>query len=280
MGIFRVGVVIVATLCGVACSSASSAPEDPAWKDTESALGVTNWVADENGVLTGYDDAHVVRAQFAVEQDQDAEGSTVVRIKSLVQGPAVMRFGALPDGRLSLLEDTFRDHPDAQKALSLAGANIKAMQAAASDPTLVHTSSLHVLENGSSSGQLVGNQQQLICKDSRGRACEAPPSAGGTVLDCALTAAGIAGSGCLLTGAETLGAGCVIAAIGTGIGGLICAHDVAQRATCSCETPCAAQCHQTYNRQYMCSQQNPTPCTSAAQNDRRQEAQCVSGCGG
>jgi hypothetical protein len=285
--------LVVATV-GVACGSSSdnasasaSAPvsADAAWSDTTSTLGVTSWAstssqdaADDSAELTGYDDAHGVRSQFVFDKTRDAAGNVAVRIRSLVQGPAVLQFRALPDQRIEVLEDTFRDHPDARKALLLAAANMKAQpQAGTSDGSLVKSSSqgLHVLDNA----PLVGNQQQLICKDAQGRACERPPGLADTVRDCVVGAGGFAGVGCLVSGAETVGAGCVISAIAAVGGGLICANDVAQRSSCTCVTPCAAQCAQTFNRQYACPSNNTTSCSNAVANDRAQEASCVRGCG-
>ena len=287
---FRFGSVVTAFVVatvGVGCSSSSedaSAPAsaDASWSDTTSTLGVTYWAsapgedaADGSATLTGYDDAHEVRSQFVVDQTRDAAGNTAVRIRSLVQGPAVLEFRALPDQRIAILQDTFRDHPDARQALSLAGANLKA-QAGTSGGSLVDTSSraLHVLD----SPPLVGNQQQLICKDERGNACEKPPGAADTVRDCVIGGGGFVGLGCLTTGAETIGIGCVVSALAAVGGGLICANDVAQRSSCTCVTPCAAQCQQTFNRQYACPSNNTTSCSNAVANDRAQEASCVRGC--
>jgi hypothetical protein len=288
---FRFGSVVTALVVatvGVACSSSSDdasapAPADPSWSDTKSTLGVTYWAsspsqdaADDSAQLTGYDDAHAVRSQFVLDHTKDAAGNTTVRIRSLVQGPAVLEFRALPDQRIEVLQDTFRDQPDARKAFSLAVANMKA-QAGTPGGALVKSSSegLHLLDNA----PLVGNQQQLICKDAKGKACEKPPGAADTIRDCVIGAGGFAGVGCLLTGGETIGAGCVIAAIAAVGGGLICANDVAQRSSCTCVTPCAAQCQQTFNRQYVCPSNNTSSCSNAAANDRVQEAACVRSCG-
>lgn len=289
--------LVLATV-GVGCSSSSddasastptpaSAPApasaDASWSDAKSTLGVTYWAstpsedaATDGAQLTGYDDAHAVRSQFVLEQLRDADGNIAVRIRSLVQGPAVLEFRALPDQRVEILVDTFRDHPDAQKALSLAAANLKP-PAVAADGSLVTSSldGLHVLDNAP---PLVGNQEQLICTDSRGRACEKPPGAADTIRDCVIGAGGFAGVGCLTTGAETVGAGCIISAVAAVGGGLICANDVAQGISCSCVTPCAAQCQQRFNRQYACPSNNTTSCSNAVANDRAQEASCVSGC--
>jgi hypothetical protein len=277
--------LVVATV-GVACSAPSDdAPAaDAAWSDTTSALRVTRWAAtpaedsaDDSATLTGYDDAHEVRSQFIVDHTKDAAGNTATRIRSLVQGPAVLEFRALPDQSIAILEDTFRDHPDARKALSLAGVNLKAL-AGTSDGSLVKSSfqALHVLDNA----PLVGNQEQLICKDAQGKACEKPPGAADTVRDCVIGAGGLVGVGCLVSGVETVGAGCVISAVAAVGGGLICANDVSQRSSCTCVTPCAAQCQQTFNRQYACPSNNTASCSNAAANDRVQEASCVRGCGG
>lgn len=293
MATFRSGSVVTAWVVasvGVACSSPSddasaSAPAsaDASWSDTRATLGVTSWAstpsqdaADDSAKLTGYDDAHVVRSQFVFDHTRDAAGNTAVRIRSLVQGPAVLEFRALPDQRIEILEDTFRDHPDARQALSLATANMKT-QAGTSDGSLVKSSSqgLHVLDNA----PLVGNQEQLICTDARGRACEKPPGAVDTVRDCIIGAGGLVGVGCLVSGVETIGAGCVVSALAAVGGGLICAHDVSQRSSCTCVTPCAAQCQQTFNRQYACPSNHTTSCSNAAANDRIQEASCVRGCG-
>lgn len=288
---FRFGSVVTALVfatVGVACSSSSddaSAPvaADASWSDTTSKLGVTYWAstpspgaAADSAQLTGYDAANEVRSQFVVDQTRDAAGNTAVRIRSLIQGPAVLEFRALPDQSIAIIQDTFRDHPDARRAFSLAAANLKA-QAGTPGGSLVKSSSqgLHLLDNA----PLVGNQQQLICKDAKGKACEAPPSAFDTVRDCVVGAGGFAGVGCLVSGAETVGVGCVISAVAAVGGGLICASDVAQRSSCTCETPCAAQCHQTFDRQYACGSNNTAPCRNAAANDRAQEASCVKGCG-
>ena len=286
---FRFGSVVTAFVVatvGVACSSPSedaSASADASWSDTKATLGVTSWAstpsqdtADDSAVLTGYDDAHQVRSQFVFDHTRDAAGNTAVRIRSLVQGPAVLEFRALPDQRIAILTDTFRDHADARQALSLATANMKA-EAATSEGALVTSSSqgLHVLDNA----PLIGNQEQLICTDARGRACEKPPGAADTIRDCVLGAGGLVGVACLVSGAETVGVGCVVGAIVAVGGGLICASDVSQRSSCSCVTPCAAQCQQTFNRQYACPSNNTTSCSNAAANDRIQEASCVRGCG-
>jgi len=291
---FRFGSVVtalvVATAC-VACSSSSddasaSAPapgsEDAAWSDTTKTLGVTHWAlipsqdpADQSAQLTGYDDAQVVRSQFVVDHTRDAAGNDAVRIRSLVQGPAVLEFRALPNQQIEILQDTFKDHPDAKTAFSLASTNLKPLSGA-TDGSLVKSSvqGLHVLDTP----PLVGNQEQLICKDAQGNACEKPPSGSDTVRDCVLGGAGLVGVACLVTGAETIGVGCVVGAVVAVGGGLVCASDVSQRSSCSCQTPCAAQCHQTFNRTYMCAP-NSSACSNAVANDRAQEASCVTGCG-
>ena len=282
--------LVVATV-GVGCSSSSDdapaparASADASWSDTKSTLGVTYWAsvpsqdaADDGATLTGYDDAHAVRAQFVFDHTRDADGNTAVRIRSLVQGPALLEFRALPDQRIEILADTFRDHADARQALSLATANMKP-QAGTSDGSLVKSTSqgLHVLDTA----PLVGNQEQLICTDARGRACEKPPGAVDTVRDCVIGAGGLVGVACLVSGVETVGVGCVVGAIAAVGGGLICANDVSQRSSCTCVTPCAAQCQQTFNRQYACPSNNTTSCSNAAANDRIQEASCVRGCSG
>jgi hypothetical protein len=277
--------LILATL-GVACAPSAdeepAASVDPAWKDTTETLGVTSWalVPSEDGestTLTGYDDAHAVRSQFIVDRTQDAEGNVAVRIRSTVQGPAVMEFRTLPDKSIGMIQNTFKDHPDADRALSLAAANLNVPQQAPAGP--LTTSSLHVLDNG----PLIGNQQQLICKDSKGNACQKPPDMGGVTgvgAGCVAGVVGLAGTACLLSGLETIGIGCVVSAAGALYGAYTCYDGLSQRANCSCETPCAAQCHQTYNRQYMCPQNNSRSCSDAVAEDRRQESACVSRCGG
>lgn len=213
---------LVLTTVGVACgSSADDAPAagsaDAAWSDTTSTLGVTSWARvpsdDDSTTITGYDAAHAVRSQFVIDRRQDAAGNATVRIRSVVQGPAVLEYRALPDQKIAILQDTFHDQPQAQRALSLAEANLK-VRAAAADGALVtaSTSSLHVLD-----APLIGNQEQLICKDSRGSACTKPPDMGGATgvgAGCVAGAVGLAGTGCLLTGVETIGIGCVFSVAG------------------------------------------------------------------
>jgi len=287
MRALRLGSVVtamVAVLVGVGCGSAaeekSDAPSgDAAWSDTTSTLGVTSWalVPSEDGSddasFTGYDDKGGVRSKFTVERAKDGAGNLTVRIRSLVQGPAVLEYRGLPDDKIELLQNTFPQHPDAKRALELASANLQIP--AKPDGALV-TQSLRPLDNG----PLVGNQQQLICKDSRGNACQKPPDVGGVTgvgATCVAGVLGLAGSACLLSGVETIGVGCVISALGAAYGAYSCYDGVSQRANCTCVTPCAAQCQQTYNRQYMCAP-NSRACADAVARDRRDEAACVSRC--
>jgi hypothetical protein len=263
-------------------SAAAAGSGEAAWSETTKTLGVTHWAltpsqdaGDDSAWLTGYDDAQAIRSQFVVDHTRDDAGNTAVRIRSLVQGPAVLEFRALPDQTIEILQDTFKDHPDAKNAFSLASTDLKPLAGAPADSSLVKSSlgGVHVLDTP----MLVGNQEQLICTDSQGKACEKPPSGSDTVRDCVLGGAGLVGVACLVSGAETIGVGCVVGAVVAVGGGLVCANDVGQRSSCTCVTPCAAQCHQTYNRQYMCAP-NSSACSSAVANDRAQEASCVSGC--
>jgi hypothetical protein len=288
MRILRFGSVmtaLVVVFVGVGCSSSSDdtsapGPADKVWSDTKATLGVTDWAlvasdnGDESSTLTGYGDAREVRSQFIVERTKDADGNVAVRIRSVVQGPAVLEYRGLPDDKILILQNTFPDHPDAQRALALASANMKLP-----DGALVNTKSLRALDNAA---PLVGNQQQLICKDTRGNACTKPPDMGGVTgvaAGCVAGVVGLAGTSCLLSGLETIGIGCVVSAAGALYGAYTCYDGVSQRANCTCVTPCAAQCQQTYNRQYMCAP-NSRACSDAVARDRRDEAACVSGCGG
>ena len=287
MRTLRLGTVLTAlvvVLVGVGCGSSSddtseAASADGAWADTKSTLGVTSWAlvasdtGDDSATLTGYGDAREVRSQFIVDRTKDAAGNVAVRIRSIVQGPAVLEYRGLPDDKIAILQNTFPDHPDAQRALALASANLKVP-----DGALVTPQSLHVLDNAA---PLVGNQQELICKDTRGAACTKPPDMGGVTgvaASCVAGVAGIAGTTCLLSGLETIGVGCVISAAGALYGAYTCYDGVSQRANCTCVTPCAARCQQTYNRQYMCAP-NSRACSDAVANDRRDEAACVGACG-
>lgn len=277
---------LVLSMVGVGCGSSSddapaAGPADPAWAETTSTLGVTSWAmvpADDGSfTLTGYDAARAVRSQFILDQGRDAAGNATVRIRSVVQGPAVLEYRALPDQTLAIVKDTFGDHPDARRALELAKANLKAPAAVADGPLVTASTSVHVLD-----APLVGNQQQLICKDSKGNACTKPPDMGGATgvgAGCVAGVVGLAGTSCLLTGVESIGIGCVISAAGALYGAYTCADGLSQRANCTCVTPCAAQCQQTFNRQYMCPSDNTTSCSNAAANDRVQEASCVRACG-
>ena len=275
---------LVVVLVGVGCGSSpddtsTPATADGAWSDTKSTLGVTNWAlvasdtGDDSAILTGYGDAREIRSQFIVERVKDAAGNVSVRIRSVVQGPAVLEFRGLPDDKIAILQNTFPEHPEAQRALALASANLKLP-----DGALVTSQSLHALDNAP---PLVGNQQQLICKDSRGNACTKPPDMGGVTgvgASCVAGVVGLAGTGCLLSGLETIGAGCVVAAAGGLYGAYTCYDGVSQRANCTCVTPCAARCQQTYDRQYMCAP-NSRVCSDAVSRDRRDEAACVGACG-
>lgn len=280
--------MILATL-GVACGAAeekSAPPADPAWAETTSTLGVTRWAlgpsegADESATLTGYDDAQQVRSQFIVDRTRDAEGNVAVRIRSIVQGPAVLEYRVLPDKSIGVLQNTFRDHPEVDRALSLAAANLRVPAPAPAGPlTTSSARGIHVLDTHQ---PLIGNQQQLICRDAQGRACEKPPELGGVTgvgASCVAGIVGLAGTACLLSGLETIGAGCVISALGAAYGAYQCYDGVSQRANCSCVTPCAEQCRITYDRQYMCPQDDSRSCSDAVAEDRRQEAACVSACG-
>jgi hypothetical protein len=286
MRVLRFGSVMTALgmlFVGVGCGSSSdetSAPAstDAAWSDTTSTLGVTNWAlvpsetGDDSATLTGYGDARDVRSQFIVDRTKDGAGNVAVRIRSVVQGPAVLEYRGLPDDKIAVLQNTFPDHPDAQRALALASANLKLP-----DGPLVTSKSLHVLDNA----PLVGNQQQLICKDTRGNACTKPPDMGGVTgvaAGCVAGVVGLAGTSCLLSGIETIGIGCVVSAAGALYGAYTCYDGVSQRANCTCVTPCAAQCQQTYNRQYMCAP-NSRSCADSVAQDRRDEGTCVRGCG-
>lgn len=273
-------VVLVGAGCGSSSDDASTpASADAAWSDTKSTLGVSNWAlvasdtGDDSATLTGYGDAREVRSQFIVDRTQDAAGNMAVRIRSVVQGPAVLEYRGLPDNKIAILQNTFPDHPDAQRALTLASGHLKVP-----DGPLVKSQSLHVLDNAP---PLVGNQQQLICKDTRGNACTKPPDMGGVTgvaASCVAGVVGLAGTSCLLTGIETIGVGCVISALGAAYGAYTCYDGVSQRANCTCVTPCAAQCQRTYNRQYMCAP-NSRVCADAVSKDRRDEAACVGACG-
>lgn len=288
MRALRVGSVMtaaVAMLIGVGCGSAADetrepASDDAAWSETTSTLGVTSWalVPSEGGgddaAFTGYDDKGAVRSKFIVERAKDDAGNVTVRIRSLVQGPAVLEYRGLPDDKIQILQNSFPQHPDAKRALELASANLHIPTKP--DGALV-TQSVRPMDNG----PLVGNQQQLICKDTRGNACQKPPDMGGVTgvgATCVAGVLGLAGSACLLSGLETVGAGCVISALGAAYGAYSCYDGVSQRANCTCVTPCAAQCQQTYNRQYMCAP-NSRSCADAVAQDRRDEAACVSRCG-
>jgi hypothetical protein len=284
MSVLRLGSVMTALivgLVGVGCGSSSDdapAPADGAWKDTTSTLGVTNWalVPSETGAdsatLTGYDDARETRSQFVLDRGTDAAGNVTVRIRSIVQGPAVLEYRGLPDNQIQILQNTFPAHADALRALALAAAQVKLP-----DGALVTTTSLRALDNAP---PLVGNQQQLICKDTRGNACTKPPDMGGVTgvgASCVAGVVGLAGTSCLLSGVETIGVGCVVSALGAAYGAYTCYDGVAQRANCTCVTPCAAQCQQTYNRQYMCAP-NSRSCSDAVAQDRRDESACVGRC--
>ena len=277
--------VLVTSTVACGASSEEAPPPgsaDAAWAETTSTLGVTSWAMvpsdDDSSTLTGFDDAHTVRSQFVLGRGRDDAGNVIVRVRSVIQGPAELEYRALPDQKIEILKDTFRDHPDAKRALSLAEANLGGSGGAAVDGPLVSGSSVHVLDT-----PLVGNQQQLICKDARGNACQKPPDMGGATgvgAGCVAGAVGLAGAGCLLSGFETIGFGCVVSAVGAAYGAYTCADGLAQRANCTCVTPCAQQCHQTFNRQYACPSNNTASCSNAVANDRVQEASCVRACGG
>ncbi|MBS2017090.1 MAG: hypothetical protein JST00_29660 [Deltaproteobacteria bacterium] len=284
LGIGSVVTALTLVLVGVGCGSSaddtSSDAKDPKWSDTTSTLGVTSWAMvpsesdGESATLTGYDDSREVRSQFTVERGKDAAGNVTVRIRSVIQGPAVLEYRGLPDNKIAVLQNTFPEHPEAKRALELASSHLGTP--AASGPLV--TQSVRTLDN---SGPLVGNQQQLICKDSRGNACEKPPELGGATgvaASCVAGVVGLAGTSCLLSGVETIGVGCVVSALGAAYGAYQCYDGVSQRANCTCVTPCAARCQQTYNRQYMCAP-NSRACADAVAQDRRDEAACVRGCG-
>ena len=207
-----IGAVVVVLGCA-ACGSSSDdaavqakAASDGAWSESATALGVASWgssVEEDQGLaLTGYDDAHAVRARFLVARTRHASGNAAVRVTSTIQGPAVLEFRPLADGRIAVIQDTFPDHPDASRALDLAATNLQS-SAAASGASLVNPGprALHVLDT-----PLIGNQEQLVCVDEMNKPCEKPPSTGDTVRDCALGAAGLGGLACVGGGAESSGA--------------------------------------------------------------------------
>jgi hypothetical protein len=285
MRVLRLGSVmtaLVTVLVGVGCGSSSDdtpAPANGAWSDTTSTLGVTQWAmvpsetGEDSATLTGYGDTRDVRSQIVVERAKDAAGNVTVRIRSVIQGPAVLEYRGLPDDNIEILQNTFPSHPDAKRALELASASLSTKTP---DGPLVATQSLGPRDNG----PLVGNQQQLICKDSKGNACQKPPDLGGVTgvaASCVAGVVGLAGTACLLSGVETIGIGCVISALGAAYGAYQCYDGVSQRANCTCVTPCAAQCQQKYNRQYMCAP-NSRACSDAVARDRRDEAACVRAC--
>lgn len=285
MGKIRLrSVLAVASLASVAIACGASPDDAPlasstsaSWSDARSTLGVTSWAlvpSDDDGgaTLTGHDDAGDVRAQFLLDRTVDAEGSSAVRIRSVVQGPAVLEYRVLPDRSIVLLQDTFRDHEDAKRAYELASAQLKVPV----DEALT-TRSLDFLD----SAPLVGNQEQLICKDAKGNACTKPPDLGGVTGvagGCLAAAYGLTGFGCALTGPESLGVGCVVSAGFAAYGLYTCYDGLQQRASCTCVTPCADRCKKKFNRQYMCAK-GSSSCSTAVANDRAEEASCVKGCG-
>ena len=249
---------LVLTTVGVACgSSADDAPAagsaDAAWSDTTSTLGVTSWARvpsdDDSTTITGYDAAHAVRSQFVIDRRQDAAGNATVRIRSVVQGPAVLEYRALPDQKIAILQDTFHDQPQAQRALSLAEANLKVRAAAA---------------DGVGAGCVAGavGLAGTGCLLT-GSACTKPPDMGGATFE----SLQINCSWLPISGASST-----------------CSDDVeavtsAPSANCKCVTPCAQQCQQRFNREYACPANDTTSCSNAAASDRAQEASCVSACG-
>ena len=286
MGKIRIGtrvaaavVAAVAVACGASTDDAAQPSTGPSatWSDTTSTLGVTRWAMvpsddDSGATLTGYDDAGKVRAQLVLDRTEDAEGNSAVRIRSVVQGPAVLEYRVLPDERIVLLQDTFRDHEDARRAYELGSAQLKVPGSGA-----LTTRSLHFLDTA----PLVGNQEQLICKDTKGNACTKPPDMGGATGvagGCLAAAYGLTGFGCALTGPESFGAGCVVSAGFAAYGLYTCYDGLKQRANCKCVTPCADQCKKKFNRQYMCAK-GSSSCSIAVANDRAGEASCVKGCG-